>query len=391
MMQVHMKNDAFAGNFLAVLDGLYRAAQDAYKNALIGHVNRRRAELKKPAVAWPTVGDSPSEVIWRDGDLRLLRYRTSRPRRVATPILAVCSLINRPYVLDLLPERSVVQRLLEGGRDVWLLDWGTPRASDAERSLADYTLELLGQAAAKVVSVAASAELDVLGYCMGGTMALLAAAAGAIPMRSLVAMATPVRFSDGGLLSTWARVPGFSPTEIVGVYGNAPPHLLQPAFKMLDPVGLATKLIHVDEKLGDDAFVRFFLAMETWLEDSVAFPGGAFIEWIKLYRDDPLVGGDARLGRNRISLSSLRCPILNLVADGDYITPPASALALGEACPKAPVELRKVPGGHIGLATSSYAQKTLWPEVAAWLTRLDSAPVKKPPRRTTAKRKRTTK
>ena len=54
---------------------------------------------------------------------------------------------------------------------------------------------------------------------------------------------------------------------------------LQPAFKMLDPVGLATKLIHLDEKIGDDDFVRFFLAMETWLEDSVSFPGRAFADF----------------------------------------------------------------------------------------------------------------
>lgn len=386
MMHAHMKPPAFAEFFAPVLDGLYRAGQEAYKSTLLMHVNRSRSELGRPPVAWPSVGTTPHEVLWQQGSARLLRYRapSAKSAVAATPILAVCSLINRPYVLDLLPERSVVRRLLDGGRDVWLLDWGAPLFGDEQRDLASYALDVLGGAVDEVRRVTGAEAIDVLGYCMGATLALLSAGAGRVPLRSLVAMAAPVRFDDGGMLSTWARVPSFDPRQVVAVYGNAPPHLLQPAFKMLDPAGLATKLVHLDDKLGDDAFVRFFLAMETWLEDSVAFPGGAFVDWISLYRDDALVGGKARLGRHRVSVASVEAPILNLIAEGDYITPPASSLALAEACPRAAIEVRRVPGGHIGLATSSYAQRTLWPEVAAWLARLDA-----PPARATRPRPRT--
>ena len=212
----------------------------------------------------------------------------------------------------------------------------------------------------------------LLGYCMGGTLSLLALAGGA-KARSLVAMATPVELHDDGLLSLWTRAPGFDPRQIVDTYGHAPPHLLQPAFKMLDPVGLSTKLIHVREKVGDEKFMNFFLAMEQWLEDSVAFPGRAFVEWIDLYRKNALVQPHVAVGERQLSLRDIEVPIFSLYAEADYITPRKSSLAIESAASGAPHTTYQVDGGHIGLATGSAAHKKAWPEVARWLDEVDSA------------------
>jgi len=220
---------------------------------------------------------------------------------------------------------------------------------------------------------------------MGGTFALLALAAGRLPAASLVAMATPVALHDDGLLSTWCRAPHFDPAQLARAYGNVPPHLLQPAFKMLDPLGLAQKFVHLDKNIEDDHFVRFFLAIETWLEDSVAFPGRAFVDWVKLYRDDSLATGTLTLGGARIDLREVRCPIFNIVADNDYITPPPSSLALeklvGARDQRAVRTVRtvRIKGGHIGLATGRAAHEHLWPEVSAWLHAHD-APAQRPAR-----------
>ena len=281
-------------------------------------------------------------------------------------VLLVASLINRPYVLDLLPDRSVVRRLGEAGLDVWMLDWGTPLAEDADRGLADYALEVLPAAAAQVAAATDGRAPHIVGYCMGGTFALIALGAQRLRARSLVAMATPVALHDEGLLSLWCRSPGFDARELHRCYGNIPPHLLQPAFKMLDPVGLATKLGHLDEHMNDDNFLRFFLAMETWLEDSVAFPGRAFTEWVDLYKSDSLSSGALRLGGARVDLRNVTCPVRSLVAAGDYITPSASSTVLGDLI-GGTHELVTMRGGHIGLATGGEAQRTLWPATARWM------------------------
>jgi polyhydroxyalkanoate synthase len=353
-----------------LLADVFRTGQDFYKRGLLTLVNGRRRMKGLRPLDWPKVGASPCRIRWQEGSLRLLQYDAvasgrgaAAPRSDAAaqkrPLLLVSSLINRAYILDLMKGRSVVERLLEAGREVWLLDWGEPGPADDERPLSGWALDLLPRAAREVARLAGTDSVHVLGYCMGGTLALMGMHAGALPAASLVAMATPVDFAEGGILSMWCRAPGFDAAEIVKVYGHAPPHLLQPAFKMLDPVGLATKLLHLEEKIDDDEFVRFFLAMEKWLEDSVPFPGRAFADWVKLYRD------------NALDLSSVRQPILSLVAKDDYITPPASAIAVERKAPKARHERIEWPGGHIGLATSGGAQKRLWPQVAAWLDARD--------------------
>ncbi len=353
------------------LDAAYRAGQEIYKQGLLTVVNARRRALGRKPAAWPEVGATPAEERWSEGSARLFRYRIKNDARASksgAPLLLVCSLINRPYILDLIEERSVARRLLDSGRDVWLLDWGRPSADDARRGLDEYALDLLPRAAAAVLAETNSPSLHVLGYCMGGTLALCALGAGRLPAASLVALATPVALRDSGLLSAWCRAPGFDPEEVARVYGNVPPHLTGPAFKMLDPVGLATKFTALESKAGDDDFIRFFLAMETWLEDSVAFPGCAFADWVGLYRQDALVGGRFTLGGRAVELGRVACPILNIVAEGDYITPPESSEALERVAPRAPYELIRMSGGHIGLSTGGAAHKKLWPRVAEWLS-----------------------
>jgi polyhydroxyalkanoate synthase subunit PhaC len=354
------------------LDFAFRAGQELYKAGLLSLINGRRQAKGRPPVAWPQVAATPADLMWQEGNARLIRYRRDDAPRGKTPLLLVCSLINRPYILDLLAERSVVRRLLERGHDVWLLDWGTPTAADASRSLADYALEQLPRAAAVVTERSGSDRLHLLGYCMGGTLSLMAIAAGRLPAASLVAMATPVALHDEGLLSLWCRAPGFDPAELAKAYGNVPPHVLQPAFKMLDPVSLATKFVHLDGKVEDDDFVRFFLAMETWLEDSVAFPGRAFVDWVQLYRSDALAKGELVLDGVPIDLGRVRCPIFHVIADGDYITPPASSLALQTLTAATSQETMRLAGGHIGLSTGRAAHERLWPAVSDWLLANDA-------------------
>jgi polyhydroxyalkanoate synthase len=355
------------------LDFAFRAGQELYKAGLITLINGRRQQRGRPPVAWPQVAATPTDLMWQEGNSRLLRYRSDGKRTARTPLLLVCSLINRPYVLDLLGERSVVRRLLERGHDVWLLDWGTPTAADASHGLEYYALAQLPRAAEVVTRTAGTDQLHLLGYCMGGTLSLMAIATERVPAASLVAMATPVDLHDDGLLSTWCRAPGFDPAELAEAYGNVPPHVLQPAFKMLDPIALTTKFLHLDEKVEDDDFVRFFLAMETWLEDSVAFPGRAFVDWVQLYRSNALVAGKLKLDGARVDLARVRCPLFNIIAEGDYITPPASSLALERLAGARDQRVMRMSGGHIGLSTGRAAHERLWPAVSEWLHENDAS------------------
>ena len=283
------------------LDVAFRAGQELYKAGLLSLINARRQTRGRAPVGWPQVAVTPADVMWQEGNARLTRYRrdglppaaqdAAPPRLLAHQSARTCS-------------TSSPSAASSGASSIAATTCGSSTgarrgAADATRPLADYALEQLPRAAAVVTERTGSDELHVLGYCMGGTLSLMAIAAGRLPAASLVAMATPVALHDEGLLSLWCRAPGFDPAELAGAYGNVPPHVLQPAFKMLDPVSLATKFVHLDGKVEDDDFIRFFLAMETWLEDSVAFPGRAFVDWVQLYRSDALAARRPRPRRHR--------------------------------------------------------------------------------------------
>jgi polyhydroxyalkanoate synthase len=112
--------------------------------------------------------------------------------------------------------------------------------------------------------------------------------------------------------------------------------------------------------------------METWLEDSVAFPGRAFTDWIQLYRTDALARGELVLDGVSIDLRRVRCPIFNVIADTDYITPAPSSLALETLTSTISQKTVRVPGGHIGLSTGRGAHERLWPVVSDWLREHDA-------------------
>src|SRR3954447_26888816 len=75
------------------------------------------------------VGTTPHEVVYEEDTLRLLRYRRDTPAKYAEPILFTYALVNRPYIVDLQTDRSVIRQFLEAGFDVYLIDWGVPTAA----------------------------------------------------------------------------------------------------------------------------------------------------------------------------------------------------------------------------------------------------------------------
>ncbi|MEW6730211.1 MAG: hypothetical protein AB1489_02625, partial [Acidobacteriota bacterium] len=86
----------------------------------------------------PTLAATPYEVVYTEDKIRLLHYQSNTERRYPIPLLIMCSLINRYYILDLTPGRSYVEYLLNQGFDVYIIDWGKPNYQDRHLSFEDY-------------------------------------------------------------------------------------------------------------------------------------------------------------------------------------------------------------------------------------------------------------
>ena len=313
------------------------------------------------------VGQTPSTVVYEENALELHRYEPAK-REHGTPILIVYALVNRPYILDLQPDRSVVRRLLEAGFEVYLVDWGEPSRLDASLGLADYVCRYLDNCVAAVCDRAAVDDVHLLGYCMGGSLSIMYAALFAERVRTLALMATPVVFDEtGGLLERWGM--RYDPAAVAGTYGNVPAELLAAQFAMMEPVeNLLGKYVAFFENLDDEAFVELFARMERWTWDGVDVAGRAFVEFVEeVYQQDRLLAGEITLAGERVEPATIDVPLLQILGAHDHIVPPTSSRPLNDAVASTDERLIEFPAGHVGISVSGRAHAELWPDVCDWL------------------------
>lgn len=316
----------------------------------------------------PEIAPTPSEVIWRMQRVKLRHYLPVARRTHPTPVLIVYSLINKYYILDLMPGKSYIEYLVGQGFEVYLIDWGEPKAADRRITLEDHIDGYIADAVAQTLEHAGAKQLAMIGYCMGGTMALIYAALHPQRLKSLVLLATPVDFHNDSLLSVWARREYFDVDKFVDTYGNANAEVLKATFSLLKPTRNITKYTDLMERMHDEEFVKTFLAFDYWVNDQVSVPGETFRKFIRdTYQDNLLVQNRMRLGERTINLKKVRCPVLNVVAEYDDIVPPASASVALELIGSRKKEELRFKGGHHGITIGSTAQKLVWPKSAEWL------------------------
>jgi polyhydroxyalkanoate synthase subunit PhaC len=321
----------------------------------------------------PVVGATPYDVAWEENKWRLLHYR-ARPQGLAhqTPLLLIPSLINRHYVLDLMPGKSFTEAMVAWGHDVWTIDWGTPGPEDRYVSFDD----VCDRTIARALKVCApTGQAHVLGYCMGGTLAAIHAAVRPEKVASLIAIAAPVRFHDDGLLSRWTNSKSFDIDALIDACGNAPWQVLQSSFQLLRPTLPLAKAVGVLDKAWNDEFLDGFLALETWGNDNVSLPGEFYRRYVKdLYRADGLVNGTFSLSGQPVRLGNLKCPVLAVTFEHDNIVLPDSAAALLDLVGSKEKKRIHLPGGHVGAVVSRAASKGLWPQLSQWLGAVSPQP-----------------
>lgn len=316
------------------------------------------------------VGASPARPVYREDALRLLRYDPQVDRQFETPLLVVFALVNRPYILDLRPGKSVVSHFIQRGYDTYNLDWGVPTDGDRYLSLEDYVLRYLDHVVDRVRARAGVERINLLGYCMGGSLSAMYTSLRPEKIRNLMLLAAPVDWSSReSLLSLWTDEKYFNVDRMIEVFGNAPAAWLQGSFLALKPVqNLLEKYVGFYENMHDEKFLEDFFAMETWLNDNIPVAGETFRQFVKYcFQQNQLIQGKLEIGDERVDLKNVQCPVLNLIAANDHLVPPSQSLPLADALGSKDSRTVSFPAGHIGLAVGSKAHRELWPMACDWL------------------------
>jgi len=296
----------------------------------------------------------PAPVIARAGRVSLLDYR--RDDDGAPPTIFVPSLINPPSILDLGEQGSMLRWLAARGVQPLLVDWGCPGPADRAQDIGDHVMDGL---VPLIDAVGDAAHL--VGYCLGGTMAM-AAAAHRAPL-SLSMIAAPWRF-DGfppeardGMAALWTRT-----RPLAEHLGLLPMESLQSAFWMLDPARTVAKYEAFGRLDPASSAARGFVRMEDWANGGAPLTLAAGRELVEtLFIANASGRGEWRVGGRRIDPAALDCPVLDIVSTVDRIAPAATAAGVGT--------VRQLSLGHVGMIASRRAPDALWAPLAAWLSR----------------------
>jgi polyhydroxyalkanoate synthase len=331
------------------------------------------------AACWPKVaaqaqrvkkGATPSEVVFEEDRVKLLHYPGDGNIKHRTPLIFVFALVNRPYILDILPKKSVVSHFVKAGFDTYLIDWGVATDADRHLTLDDYINGYLRSIVKYVRHRSGSDNVSLLGYCMGGTMSAMFTALHQEYVKNLILLAAGIDFSTReGLLNLWSDANVFDVDAFVDELGNCPADFLQSCFLMLSPVrNMLGKPTTLMERMDDEKFVDEFLTMESWINDNVPIPGEVFRDFVKnLYQQNLLVKNRMQVGRKIVDLRQITCPVLNLLATQDTLVPPSQSEPFNDLVGSEDKKTIELPAGHIGLAMGSSAQRELWPQAVAWL------------------------
>jgi polyhydroxyalkanoate synthase len=299
----------------------------------------------------PRQGRPPEmPVVASAGRARLRDYGGS-----GRPAIFVPSLINPPDVLDLAEANSMLRWLAQHGVRPLLVDWGAATAAERELTIGGHVETMLLPLLDSV-----GADAAVVGYCLGGTMAL--AAAMLRPVDRLTLIAAPWRFAGypdqarAELIELWAAARPMA--ELLGLF---PMELLQTAFWALDPTRVVTKYADFGRLDPDSPAARAFVILEDWSNSGPPLSlaaGGELVE--SFMRDDDPGSGRWKVAASLVEPARISCPILEVTSRSDRIVPMATAAGVGRQ-----ISLQQ---GHVGMIVGGRARRLLWEPLAAWLS-----------------------
>ena len=270
------------------------------------------------------------------------------------------ALVNRPYILDLQPDRSLIRPLLEAGMDVYLIDWGYPTATDSHLILEDYIYNYLDSCVDFIRDATKQDAIDLLGVCQGGTLSLCYTALFPEKIHKLVTMVTAVDFHTKENTLT-ALVEHMDVESIIKQYQNMPGYLLNLIFFSLKPS--ATHWLKYQRMLKEDPDsdkMALFLRMEHWLFDTTDQAGAAFVQYItQLYQQNNLIKNQFYLNNRLVDLQQITHPVFNIFALADDIIPPSASECMPQYIRSKDYHQLTFDGGHIGIYSSQRAQQQI--------------------------------
>ncbi len=317
--------------------------------------------------------NSDPPVVWQSGSSRLLDYGGASKTTSAPPVLVIPSLVNKPYILDLSPENSLMQMLAATGLRPYLLDWGTPEMAESEFDLNDYILSRALPALNEIHQIS-GVKIGVLGYCMGGTIAATMSLL-SNKINALTTIGAPWNFSSPTgnqlLLQQIASTDNGQNLRTLiqnlsRAFGNLPYIFLQSLFAAINPNQFQSKFLLFNQMDPLSNTAQQFVAIEDWLNDGLPLTGPAADDLlVKWHIQNQIMNGKWRINNTRIDATKITIPGMFVCGKSDTIAPPEATLALPKQVRNA--TLIQPDTGHVGMIVGSKSREQVILPIANFL------------------------
>ncbi|HEU4978017.1 MAG TPA: alpha/beta hydrolase [Solirubrobacteraceae bacterium] len=314
---------------------------------------------------------TPAQIIDEGPKRTLYRYlppgeRAARAREL--PVLLVPPLAAPARCFDLRRGCSLAEHLLALGHPTYLLDYGAIAFSDRDLGLEHWVEEVIPMAVRRVSEDTGGAPVQVVGWCLGGIMSLLAVAGEQrMPVNSVAMIASPFDFTRVRIMAPirpLANVTnGLLGTAIYRALGGAPAPLVRRAYQLASIDKYVTKPLAIATNLHDREFLAQLAAVDAFVAGMHAYPGRTMGQlYHRFFRVNDLADGHLVLSDREIDLADVRVPVLSIAGAADVLAPERAVHHVAELLPNAPaVRILTAPGGHLGVLAGRAARETTWP------------------------------
>jgi polyhydroxyalkanoate synthase len=316
-----------------------------------------------------------AQVIWQAGTTRLLDYAPDN--KAGKVILVVPSLVNRFAILDIDEAHSFLRFLAAQGFHPLVVDWDAPAQEEKDFALSDYMTQRLVPVLATAKVKAGGKPVHVMGYCMGGVLAMALALMKPDEVKTLTLMATPWDFGVGGVGGVpAAHTPAgrffldhaLQMQPYLEKAGIVPPSILQMVLTGFQPLQILQKFTRFASLEPQSEKAKRFALTEDWLNDGVPLTVSVARECLQeWYAKNVLASCAWSVAGVRVDPAALTMPCYVLAAKQDKIVPPESALPLAELIKGAALHEPDI--GHIGLMVGDKAKTLVWEPYVQWLLR----------------------
>lgn len=268
---------------------------------------------------------TPGKVVYRNRLIELIQYEPATATVCAEPVLMVPPWIVKYYILDLSPANSLVRYLVGQGHTVFMISWKNPDAADRDLGMDDYLHLGVMAAIDQVATRRPGVAIQALGYCLGGTLLAIAAAAmardGDERLASLTLLAAQVDFTEPGELGLFIDESQLNFLDnVMAGKGYLDGTQMEGAFALLNSKDMVWSRMVQNYLLGKGRRVTSDLA--AWNADATRMPYRQQSEYLRrLYLDNDLAQGRYRVGDSPVALSDLHLPMFVLGTRRDTVAP----------------------------------------------------------------------